>query len=88
MRAIIRSISAPTPCKAIEGTAQDHVKPHQRGIHSHDREEDTHHKAQKAPLPRRQRGENGENGGESRLPVAKKREAGGETLISGVRRPL
>ena len=31
---------------------------------------------------------NRENGGESCLPVAKRREAGGETLISGVRRPL
>ena len=50
--------------------------------------EEAHHKAQKAPLPRRQRGKSGENGGESRLPLAKRREAGGETLISGVRRPL
>lgn len=58
------------------------------GHFPHDHEEDAHHKAQKTPLPRRQRGESGENGGESRLPVAKKREAGGETLISGVRRPL
>ena len=30
----------------------------------------------------------GRTGGESRLPVAKKREVGGETLISGVRKPL
>ena len=45
-----------------------------RDIFPRNQKEEAHHKAQKAPLLRRQRGESGENGGESRLYRSLKRE--------------